>query len=590
MGFLLGAACVACVALSIGLVWTARNLRRLKHRFAAVVDIDAERARVQREIAELQRAQASREQEGAARLAQRETQVAAEEAAATQRLAMREQEGAARLAQREAQVAAEEAAAGARMSTLRRDYDRDHAIYARLKHEINLLEEHAGDLAVGLYRPSHAFDTPEQYKIALDQVWTEQKAMVKADTATACPHAWTINGSTVEGRRMQKQLAKLMLRAFNAEVDAAVARVAWNNATRMEERVQKAYEGINALGTVIGVSITPAYLRLALRELTLTFEYEQKKQAVIEEQREIRERLREEEKALRDAARAQEEAEKEEQRYAKALVKAQKDLARARGAEVDELTQRIAQLEIALGEAHAQKARAKSMAELTKSGYVYIISNVGSFGEDVFKIGMTRRLDPMDRVRELGDASVPFEFDVHAMVYCDDAPRLENELHRRFSQGRVNLLNNRKEFFSVPIHEIAGFVKDRGLSLELTLLAEAREYRQTVALREQTKNNGHFLFHWFTAGPFQAHLQAHKNPGSTVDRILLSQFPAYPVLAPPPELVARFEAVAAPMQARINAANAEASTLADLREILLPKLRSGELRIRDAEKAVEAVL
>ena len=381
-----------------------------------------------------------------------------------------------------------------------------------------------------------------------------------------------------------------MLRAFNGECDAAVAKVAWNNASKMEERILKACEAINKLGDVMKISIATEYRDLKLAELRLEHELEEKKRAIADEQRSIREQMREEERVQRDAEKVQADAEAEETRFAKALEKARVELAKSKGEEHTRMNVKLVELEQALAEARAKSVRAKSMAELTKAGYVYVISNVGSLGENVLKIGMTRRLDPMDRVKELGDASVPFPFDVHAMVYCDDAPRLENELHRRFSQGRFNLLNNRKEFFSVPIHEIAGFVKDRGLSLELTLLAEAREYRQTVALREQTKNNGHFLFHWFTAGPFQAHLQAHKNPGSTVDRILLSQFPAYPVLAPPPELVARFEAVAAPMQARINAANAEASTLADLREILLPKLRSGELRIRDAEKAVEAVL
>jgi DNA repair exonuclease SbcCD ATPase subunit len=195
---------------------------------------------------------------------------------------------------------------------------------------------------------------------------------------------------------MQKQLSKLMLRAFNGECEAAVARVTWNNATKMEERVRKAFEAINSLGTVVMVSITPEYLALAIQELRLTHEYEQKKQDVLEEQREIRERLREEEKALREAQRAQEEAAKEEARYAKALLKARKDLEKAKGAELSEMQAKIALLEASLADAQSQKERAKSMAELTKSGYVYVISNVGSFGENVFKIGMTRRLDPME--------------------------------------------------------------------------------------------------------------------------------------------------------------------------------------------------
>ncbi|HEX8905158.1 MAG TPA: GIY-YIG nuclease family protein, partial [Longimicrobiaceae bacterium] len=110
-------------------------------------------------------------------------------------------------------------------------------------------------------------------------------------------------------------------------------------------------------------------------------------------------------------------------------------------------------------------------------------SNIGSFGEHVFKIGMTRRLDPMDRIRELGDASVPFQFDVHAIIYCDDAPALENALHRTFARRRVNLVNERKEFFNVAVQDIAAAVRQHHGELELTLLAEAQEYRKTLAIR-----------------------------------------------------------------------------------------------------------
>jgi hypothetical protein len=123
------------------------------------------------------------------------------------------------------------------------------------------------------------------------------------------------------------------------------------------------------------------------------------------------------------------------------------------------------------------------LAELTKAGYVYVISNIGSFGENVFKIGMTRRLEPMDRVRELGDASVPFAFDVHAMVYDEDAPALESELHRHFADRSVNLVNMRKEFFNVGIDEIEAFAKERKLKMAVTRLAEAREFRETLAIR-----------------------------------------------------------------------------------------------------------
>lgn len=525
----------AVAILLVALVWTYLRYQAMAQRFARVIDVDREVDEKRREVAAMQQqmgylaeqeaARRQREQtDHAAALAQREHASAAaitqREHAATHHLqseltrlqatiqhAQTEQAGLAQeIAQRRAIAESEHAAvlnqlfnsrreaeqnAAARMQSLTKEYDEGHDLFLRLKRELSLLQDQEEAISFGLYKPTFSFETPEEYKQALDKLWSGQKAMIKDDRATICPNEWTVGGSKAEGKRMQKQLAKLMLRAFNGEAEAAVARVSWNNVTRMEERIKKALEAINSLGTVIGVSIVQAYADLALTELRLTYEYEQKKREVAEEQRELRERMKEEEKAQREAARMEEEAAKDEARNEKALLKARAELEKATGAQLDVLNEKIAALQASLIEAQAQKARAKSLAEQTKSGYVYIISNVGSFGENIYKIGMTRRLDPMDRVRELGDASVPFEFDVHALIQCDDAPSLENAFHRHFAPQRVNLLNNRKEFFSVPINEIGAFAKQRGLDLQLTLLAEAREYRETTALRaERTKAQG----------------------------------------------------------------------------------------------------
>jgi hypothetical protein len=154
---------------------------------------------------------------------------------------------------------------------------------------------------------------------------------------------------------------------------------------------------------------------------------------------------------------------------------------------IEELQNRIAEIE--------EKKRAISQAMLTKTGHVYIISNVGSFGENIFKIGMTRRLEPMDRVKELGDASVPFPFDVHAMIRTSDAPTLENALHDHFDYRRLNLENQRKEFFRVSIDEIKeellGLKDTLGIDseLKLTLLAEAKEYRMSQAKRKHLEQS-----------------------------------------------------------------------------------------------------
>ncbi len=519
----------AVVILFVSLVWLYLRYYAMAKRFSRVVDIDREVDEKRREVAAMQQqmgtmaeqeaARRQREQaDHAAALARREqasaAAVAQREHAATHHLqselirlqttiqqAQAEQAGLAQeIAQRRAIAEREHAAVlnqlfnarreveqtnAARMQALAREYDEGHDLFLRLKRELALLQDQEEEISFGLYKPSFSFEAPEEYKQALDKLWAGQKAMIKDDRATVCPNEWSVGGSKAEGKRMQKQLAKLMLRAFNGEAEACIARVSWNNVTRMEERIKKAFEAINNLGTVIGVSVTQAYADLALTELRLTYEYEQKKREVAEEQRALRERMKEEEKAQREAARMEEEAAKDEARDEKALAKARAELEKATGGQLDMLNEKIAALQASLAEAQAQKARAKSLGEQTKSGYVYIISNVGSFGENIYKIGMTRRLDPLDRVRELGDASVPFEFDVHAMIQCDDAPSLENAFHRHFATARVNLLNNRKEFFSVPIQEIGSFAKQRGLELQLTLLAEAREYRETVALRAE---------------------------------------------------------------------------------------------------------
>ena len=221
----------------------------------------------------------------------------------------------------------------------------------------------------------------------------------------------------------------------------------------------------------------------------LSYEWEEAKQREKEEQAQIRAQMREEEKAAREAEKAKLKAEKEEAEYQELLNKAEQEVQLASekdkeklNTKIEELQQRIAEIE--------EKRRTISQAMLTKTGHVYIISNVGSFGENVYKIGMTRRLEPMDRVKELGDASVPFPFDVHAMIRTSDAPGLENALHKHFETRRLNLENQRKEFFHVSIDEIREELeklKDQlGIDseLRLTILAEAKEYRISEAKRK----------------------------------------------------------------------------------------------------------
>jgi hypothetical protein len=373
--------------------------------------------------------------------------------------------------------------------TVLRGYEEEASRAAANRDELNkevaALEENIEEISCGLYQPHFSFQSSEEYKIRLTTVRDRERAMVRSCTAVVCPNQLLVNGDRKQGARMLKHYTKLLLRAFNGECDAAVAEVTWGNITRMEERVQKAHRDINELGTVMQVSICPEYLSLKLDELRLAEEYEEKRYKEREEQRRIREQIREEERAQRELERAKEDAEREQEEYEKALARAREEALKTTGAQLDNLTRQIKSLEQKVEEARQIKARATARAQLTKSGFVYVISNIGSFGERVYKIGMTRRLEPMDRIFELGDASVPFPFDLHAMLYSDNAPELECALHSLVENRAVNLVNPRKEFYkNVDLGEIEEFVKKRGLSAQFIKIPEAKEYRQTLAMRE----------------------------------------------------------------------------------------------------------
>lgn len=374
------------------------------------------------------------------------------------------------------------------LSTLERSQQEARTTLAALNLEVGRLSIDAYVQDFGLYEPKYQFPDSPAYKRELDKVYEQQKQLIKDDRAARCGTSWTVEGSQARGRKMVEQQLKLMLHAFNGECDALISKVRYDNRTRIEERMEKLFEKLNKLGAEKQCAITQEFLLLKRKELYLTHEYADKKQQEAEEQRMIREQMREEEKAQRELERAQIEAEREAQRYQSALEKARREAEQAQGAKLGKLQGEIERLSQLLVDANARRERAVSQAQLTRAGYVYVISNVGSFGEHVYKIGMTRRLDPMDRVHELGDASVPFAFDVHAMIYSEDAPKLESLLHRSFDRHRVNLINARKEFFRVSIQEIHDFVgKNHAGEFRLTLLAEAAEYRKSESMRSETK-------------------------------------------------------------------------------------------------------
>ncbi len=365
------------------------------------------------------------------------------------------------------------------------DYSNAHAIYDKLQKEIAVLEESVDMMEMGVYKPHFDFETSDIYRSNLEALREKEKDVIRSGDAAKCDVEWMVGGSKVEGRKLSQQAQKLMLRAFNGECDASLAKIRWDNITKMEERIKKAFEQINKSGVVNKVYLTNQYLELKLQELRLAFEYQEKIKEEKDEQKQIQEEMREEEKARREIEKAKEEAEAEEKRYQRALTKAREEMLKAKEGEMGALKDEIASLESKLKTAQEMKERAISQAQLTKSGHVYIISNIGSFGENVFKIGMTRRLDPLDRIKELSDASVPFSFDIHGMIYSENVPELERKFHGKFDDKRVNMSNYRKEFFNVSYDEIAQWTEAEKLDFKLTKLAEAREYRETLAKRQK---------------------------------------------------------------------------------------------------------
>jgi hypothetical protein len=359
---------------------------------------------------------------------------------------------------------------------LRHEYAHKRKIFDALIHEISTLEGRLDFAGLGMYQQSLQFDTSAEYAIALAANKDRQKEMISASTAVACSIEWTVNGSKREGKTMSSRAIRMVLRAFNNECEVIISKVTWKNYDASRERIRKSAEAINKLNESNHIGISDQYIKLKVDELRLTYDERQRKREEQERLRDERAAAREEEKAQREIEAEIRRAMKEEGERLAALEKARAELAAATGAQLDRLNQRIMELEDLALRAHDAKERAISMAQQTRVGHVYIISNIGSFGEQVFKVGMTRRIDPMERIIELGDASVPFPFDVHALIFTQDAPSLERSLQQALEKYRVNRVNLRKEFFRVSVTEVKAILADRLPDLPFREESEAQEY------------------------------------------------------------------------------------------------------------------
>lgn len=369
-----------------------------------------------------------------------------------------------------------------KIAGIKNDYLEKKKMYDSLVEEVQILTDDLDYMAHGLYEPRFDLDTSEAFKDLIKRIRKQQKQLIKDKKAVEVHTTWEVSGSKVEGRKMTTRLTRIALRAFNGECDSIISKVSWNNVDKMEQRIDRSFEAINKMLEPMNMEISWNYNDLKDKELYATHEYREKKYEEKEEIRRIRSEEREERKVLMEAEKARKEAEKKQKLYEEALAIAREELGLLSEEELEEKNKQIEELEEKLQEALKEKERAIAQAQLTKTGHVYVISNIGSFGEDVYKIGLTRRLEPGERIRELGDASVPFPFDIHAMIFSEDAPFLEHNLHEVFEAKRVNLANRRKEFYKVTLDDIEKEVKEINPDAEFYYTAESKEYKQTLAL------------------------------------------------------------------------------------------------------------
>lgn len=338
----------------------------------------------------------------------------------------------------------------------------------------------------GLYTPMYNLVNSEAYKDKLDIVRQKQKNLIKSEHAVTFPSNFTFNNSLTQGKKLIADNVKHVIRAFNNECEAIIDKVKFNNVESVRKRIIKSYEDLNKLNSKMQINITSAYLDLKLQEMNLCYEYSLKKQEEKEESKRIREEQREEQKLQREIEESRKTSEKERTHYSRALSNINSQLENCSESDRIILVERMTEIERHIQRIDEELRQIDYREANQRAGYVYIISNIGAFGENVYKIGMTRRLDPMDRIDELGDASVPFRFDVHALIFSDDAPALESSLHRAFDSKKVNMVNTRREFFSVTLEEIEQVVKaNYDKTVEFTKIPTADQYRESQMIRNQ---------------------------------------------------------------------------------------------------------
>lgn len=347
----------------------------------------------------------------------------------------------------------------------------------------DLISEEVQAIANSLDYSSYDSYSSEECKNELALLQQDEKELIKAGTA--------IQVNSNQGKKQVNDNSKQILRCFNAECDNIVLSISVRNIDSLRSKLTKCYDTLNKIFEVDGVSLSKQLLEYKLKELTLLYTFEVKRKQELELQKAIKEQMLEEERVRRELEKRKKEIEKDQKQFSNEVSKLMKYLQKTdNDIEKQLYADKIKELEERIKTLESEKADVINREQNAKAGFVYIISNIGSFGENIFKIGMTRRLEPMDRIKELSSASVPFEFDVHAMIFSEDAPALESSLHQHFDNYRVNKINPRKEFFNVSIDEIEEYVTaNYNDTVEFTKIPIAKEYRDTQALYEGENND-----------------------------------------------------------------------------------------------------
>ena len=357
---------------------------------------------------------------------------------------------------------------------------------ARLNEEIAVANGNLNLQEFGFFERQYSFSDSTKYKDKLDSLRMQQKSMVKNGTAGRIITPMLLDNSKSKGKAMQNQLIKAALRGFNGEADALLVKISVVNVDNKIKALRKVFEQLNKMYARNLIEITYPYLDLKIEELRLAAEYELQKQEEKELLREQREKEREDKKLQAEIKAKRKQLEKDRDHFKNMVAKVTELLKEAKNDEVDELKRQLAEYQDKLSELDEIEEDIDYREGHATAGYVYVISNIGSFGEDVYKIGVTRRLEPLERIRELSSASVPFQFDVHALIFSEEAFALETELHNQLANYKVNKVNGRKEYFRVPFDEIRSILgTHKELTVELNEDAEAFEYRQTKAIESK---------------------------------------------------------------------------------------------------------